>query len=520
MASRSPTDDQRLLDFRNATNFRSVKRADPSIIAILETSVYSVIYHYDERSDRWEKQKQEGPLFVVKRQTVKNPAIPLVPGEMKLTTLDDGMLQVARRGDRHEIVQKFRTTVLDIVGEPSKRPEASFSPTSQAPQSASSTVAPSEDGLSKLFAGLMKPPTTQTSVQQQHILPQQDDVIPTSLAVPAGQPIIPRPAPAPAPALATVPSPTQPTGNIQASVSVPFSFAATQVATPASAPPPEPVAVLASAPAPAAPEPAKYETADDLLASILGTAPPAPVIKPSPISQQNVPQQLPAALPQYRQVSPLSYGSSSIHQASSPVRTYTPQKQAYGQQVNEFPNFAMQQPDLTEANVRKSSKIGDATFAQAAQPVAANSASIPTLPMHALSPSSRYPATNDQAQTRGQYHARSCSQTSQKYSDNQSNQPTQHAYQRTSTPSSYRNGAESRAVMAKAVVDATVQKEQEDDARVWGIELDARKRKLEFRRRLVDLMMTDEMFMDNVWVAYLERMSAIRSSNNGQWNEG
>lgn len=509
--------------------------------------MYSVIYHYDERSDKWEKQKQEGPLFVVKRekspeyllymlnrQTVKNPAIPLVPGEMKLTTLDDGMLQVARRGDKtrigiwfsegHEIVQKFRTTVLDIIGEPSKRPEASFSPTPQASQSASSTVAPSEDGLSKLFAGLMKPPTTQTSVQQQHISLQQDDVVPTSVAVPAGQPIIPRPAPAPAPALATVPSPTQPTGNIQASASVPFSFSAPhfpapQVATPASAPPPEPVAVLASAPAPAAPESAKYETADDLLASILGTAPPAPVIKPSPISQQNVPQQLPAAPVQYRQVSPLSYGSSSIHQTSLPVRTYTSQKQAYGQQLNEYPTLAVQQSDLTEANVRKSSKIGDATFAQAAQAAAANSASIPTPPMHALSPSSRYPAPNDQSQARVQHHARSCPQTSQ-YSDNQSNQPIQHAYQRTPTPSSYRNGAESRAVMAEAIVDATVQKEQEDDARVWGIELDATKRKLEFRRRLVDLMMTDEMFMDKVWVAYLERMSAIRSSNNGQWNEG
>lgn len=366
----------------------------------------------------------------------------------------------------------------------------------------------------------MKPPTTQTSVQQQHIPPQQDDVFPTPVAVPAGQPIIPRPTPAPAPALATVPSPTQPTGNIQASASVPFSFAAAQIATPASAPPPEPVAVLASAPAPAAPEPAKYETADDLLASILGTAPPAPVIKPSPISQQNVPQQLPAAPAQHRQVSPLSYGSSSIHQASSPVRTYTPQKQAYGQQVNEYPTLAVQQSDLTESNVRKSSKIGDATFAQAAQAAAANAAPIATPPMHTLSPSSRYPAPNDQAQARGQYHARSCSQTSQKYSDNQSNRPTHHVYQRTSTPSSYRNGAESRAVMAEAVVDATVLKEQEDDARVWGIELDATKRKLEFRRRLVDLMMTDEMFMDKVWVAYLERMSAIRSSNNGQWNEG
>lgn len=410
-----------------------------------------------------------------------------------------------------------------IIGEPSKRPEASFSPTPQASQSASSTVAPSEDGLSKLFAGLMKvgprayrmpggvitywnslkPPTTQTSVQQQHISPQQDDVVPTSVAVPAGQPIIPRPAPAPAPALATVPSPTQPTGNIQASASVPFSFSAPhfpapQVATPASAPLPEPVAVLASAPAPAAPESAKYETADDLLASILGTAPPAPVIKPSPISQQNVPQQLPAAPVQYRQVSPLSYGSSSIHQTSLPVRTYTSQKQAYGQQVNEYPTLAVQQSDLTEANVRKSSKIGDATFAHAAQAAAANSASIPTPPMHALSPSSRYPAPNDQSQARVQHHARSCPQTSQ-YSDNQSNQPIQHAYQRTPIPSSYRNGAESRAVMAEAIVDATVQKEQEDDARVWGIELDATKRKLEFRRRLVDLMMVSFLYMRVGW---------------------
>lgn len=343
----------------------------------------------------------------------------------------------------------------------------------------------------------LKPPTAQTSVQQQHISPQQDDVVPTSVAVPARQPIISRPAPAPAPALATVPSPTQPTGNIQASASVPFSFAAAQIATPASASPPEPVAVLA--PAPAAPEPAKYETADDLLASILGTAPPAPVIKPSPISQQNVPQQLPAAPAEYRQVSPLSYGSSSIHQANSPVRTYTPQKQAYGQQVNEYPTLAVQQSDLTEANVRKSSKIGDATFAQAAQAAAANSASTPTPPVHALSPSRRYPAPNDQAQARGQYHARSCSQTSQKYSDNQSNQPTQYVYQRTSTPSSYRNGAESRAVMAEAVVDATVLKEQEDDARVWGIELDATKRKLEFRRRLVDLMMVSCLYMLVEW---------------------
>lgn len=61
------SEDQRVLDYRNATNFRSVTRNDPSIAEIIETSVYSVIYHYDEAAGAWEKQKQEGPMFVVRR---------------------------------------------------------------------------------------------------------------------------------------------------------------------------------------------------------------------------------------------------------------------------------------------------------------------------------------------------------------------------------------------------------------------------------------------------------------------
>ena len=60
-------EDQRLLDFRTATNFRSVTRNDPNVLEILDTSVYSVVYQYDEEAGEWEKQKQEGPLFVVKR---------------------------------------------------------------------------------------------------------------------------------------------------------------------------------------------------------------------------------------------------------------------------------------------------------------------------------------------------------------------------------------------------------------------------------------------------------------------
>ena len=55
------------MDFRKQTNFRSVTRNDPAVLEILETSVYSVIYQYDETAGEWEKQKQEGPLFVVRR---------------------------------------------------------------------------------------------------------------------------------------------------------------------------------------------------------------------------------------------------------------------------------------------------------------------------------------------------------------------------------------------------------------------------------------------------------------------
>lgn len=58
---------QDITQLRNATNFRTVQRNDPALLEILDTSTYSVIYHYDAAGEKWEKQKQEGPLFVVRR---------------------------------------------------------------------------------------------------------------------------------------------------------------------------------------------------------------------------------------------------------------------------------------------------------------------------------------------------------------------------------------------------------------------------------------------------------------------
>jgi frataxin-like iron-binding protein CyaY len=54
-------------EIRNATNLRTVVRNDPAAAEILATSTYSVIYHYNADLGKWEKQKQEGSLFIVRR---------------------------------------------------------------------------------------------------------------------------------------------------------------------------------------------------------------------------------------------------------------------------------------------------------------------------------------------------------------------------------------------------------------------------------------------------------------------
>jgi hypothetical protein len=66
MTSTASDPEAALLSFRQAANFRSVTRNDPSVSEIIETSVYSTIYHYDENGN-WEKQKMEGPTFIVRR---------------------------------------------------------------------------------------------------------------------------------------------------------------------------------------------------------------------------------------------------------------------------------------------------------------------------------------------------------------------------------------------------------------------------------------------------------------------
>lgn len=56
---------------RNQANLRSIIRSDPAVVDILETSVYSTIYHYVTPEvggeAEWVKQKAEGPMFIVRR---------------------------------------------------------------------------------------------------------------------------------------------------------------------------------------------------------------------------------------------------------------------------------------------------------------------------------------------------------------------------------------------------------------------------------------------------------------------
>ena len=66
MTTPQPSEED-FLDYRQAVNLKSIRRADSSVTDILVTSSYAVIYHYEPEKDSWEKVKQEGPLFVVRR---------------------------------------------------------------------------------------------------------------------------------------------------------------------------------------------------------------------------------------------------------------------------------------------------------------------------------------------------------------------------------------------------------------------------------------------------------------------
>ncbi|WVW78361.1 hypothetical protein I302_100315 [Kwoniella bestiolae CBS 10118] len=477
MSNPSPLSDeeQQLLEYRNATNFRSVKRADPSVAQILDTSVYSVIYHYDEVGAKWEKQKSEGPLFVVQRdkspewslymlnrQGLKNPAIPLIPGEMKLTVIDQGMLQVARRGEKQRIgiwfsegpeaVDRFRRTVLGICGEPSKRPDLPSSPANSAAQ----PVSQNEDGLSRLFAGLMKsPPVQSPPVQPAVPTPStQTTTITTTTVSTTSQPI-----------LTATPAPP-PTGPIP--VPTPADPTSTHAHLPISPPPP---------PGPVQSPPG--QTADDLLMSILGLAPPQqsqPHQHPQP--QQQSPLGIPQGPPQH--ISPAPYPPApEVHQQpiqQFPPPQYPPPQFAHGRPtpppVPGHPQFVpspyAQAPAPQPQSPVRYHKIGDATFAR----TAALASSSPSTSTSNVSPAISFhtPGSN------------------------------------TPNLNGYKSNHESRGIIAESFVDG-IQRREQEGLRVAGIGLGKEERKVEFRRRVTDLILSDESFVDELWESYLDRMS-------------
>lgn len=58
--------------YRLQANLKSIHRSDTAVQAILSSSNYATIYHYEQEAGptgegEWVKQKAEGPLFVVQR---------------------------------------------------------------------------------------------------------------------------------------------------------------------------------------------------------------------------------------------------------------------------------------------------------------------------------------------------------------------------------------------------------------------------------------------------------------------
>ncbi|ORX33937.1 hypothetical protein BD324DRAFT_637747 [Kockovaella imperatae] len=366
-SSSTPQEDQRVIDFRNATNFRSVTRNDPTVEEILETSVYSVIYQYDEVAGEWEKQKQEGPLFVVKRskapeyalfmlnrQTVKNVLIPLVPGEIKCTVVDSSTLQVARRGEKQRRgvwfsdgqvdVIKFRDTIVRICGEPvKKQPSPSIAsaiplnnsspgsiPPPPVPTSKPTNAPLPADDFSRLFAGLSVANLWGRSVSDTSAIPRQHAQA-TGMTPPSDPARLTR----------------QTVDNDIVTAKAPQYYAVT--------PQPDPLPVPTSADLPTG------QSAEDLLNSLLGLprSQPMPSAPPlvSPPPQPPAPQSSGHPVVLQGQVPPPPLPEPSHLQnsvtASDLLSQWAPPPSGQN---------AIVSPDLR----KKSSKVGEATFAQAA----------------------------------------------------------------------------------------------------------------------------------------------------------
>ena len=200
---------------------------------------------------------------MLNRQSFKNVTIPLVPGEMKVTDIDQRAFVLARRGEKlrrrfwfseGEDVPRFHDAIFAIVGEPSK------AATTGTPGGSP----PATDGFAKLFAGLNLPPS---SGGGRTVTPPAP---PVAAPITAGQ------SSSLANLFGNLPSAQQP----RFSTPPPSALSSrTPVRSPA---PPQPTQSPATVPRIAAPEPRSPppgvpgQTADDLLANLLGAAPRLP----------------------------------------------------------------------------------------------------------------------------------------------------------------------------------------------------------------------------------------------------
>ncbi|KAI9636354.1 uncharacterized protein MKK02DRAFT_45061 [Dioszegia hungarica] len=288
-------------------NLRVIQRADPGVMELLESAPYGTIYHYmmdtPGEDGEWVKQKLEGPIFVVRRNSepkyaiyvlnrmgIRDALISLIPGEMKATVVADKMLQVARRGDRvrkaiwfpSSGLDAFNAVILRICGPPSARP-GSTNPSAQPAVAPPAAAGPSTlpiasgsgsgsgpvppagggDGISRLFAGIMITPSGNPT----------SPCIPSALASVAESSNTPPPAPTQfAPDFPrhlldpTNVSRALPTDTLAADITL-ESLQASQ----APAAPPGPSAPPLANPPPLNPfTPPPGQTVEDLLSSILG----------------------------------------------------------------------------------------------------------------------------------------------------------------------------------------------------------------------------------------------------------
>jgi len=59
-------------ELRDRKNLETLRKLDPNVTNVIQSATHVTLYHFDAATVKWARYDCEGPLFIVKRETVRS----------------------------------------------------------------------------------------------------------------------------------------------------------------------------------------------------------------------------------------------------------------------------------------------------------------------------------------------------------------------------------------------------------------------------------------------------------------